>query len=240
MERAFEGQVALVTGGGKGIGLSIAKALATQGARVAISGRDRRALEAAALEIGDDVLTLGMDVRDEPSVLQGVTRTVEWGGRLDVLVNNAGIGLLETPLTETESEAWHDVLETNLTGAFYVTKAAWRHLADSKGQVLNVCSIAGKQGFAGASAYCASKFGLVGFTEVLKKEGAGLGIRALAICPGAVDTDIWNPKWASGEVRARMMTSDQIGVLAAQMLATPRNIELGEWVVLNAANPWAG
>jgi 3-oxoacyl-[acyl-carrier protein] reductase len=129
-------------------------------------------------------------------------------------------------------------VDTNLTGSFLVTKAAWPHLVESKGQVLNVASIAGKQGFVGASAYCASKFGLMGFTEVLKKEGADAGIRVLALCPGAIDTDIWEPKWASSEVRARMMTPDQIGGLAAQMLSTPRNIELGPWVVLNSANPW--
>jgi NAD(P)-dependent dehydrogenase (short-subunit alcohol dehydrogenase family) len=181
-----------------------------------------------------------MDVRDEQSVRNGVAEAAEWGGRLDIVVNNAGIGLLDTPLLETSSDAWRDVVETNLTGAFYVCKAAWPHLASSKGQILNVGSLASTQGFSGASAYCASKYGINGLTEVLKKEGAASGIRALCICPGAVDTDIWAPEWAGEQERARMMSADQVGELAAEMLAAPRNLDLGPWVVVNAANPWAG
>ena len=139
---------------------------------------------------------------------------------------------------ETTHEVWRDVIETNLTGAFMVTQAAWPMLTASKGQVLNVSSIAGTQGFSGASAYCASKHGLNGLTEVLKKEGADIGVRVLAICPGAVDTDIWDEKWASKDNRERMMTADQLGEIAAQMLSTPRNIELNSWIVVNAVSPW--
>lgn len=239
MERPFEGQVALVTGGGKGIGLAIARRLVEGGAKVAISGRHEASLKDASSAFGSDGLAIVMDVRDESSVRDGIASVMAWAGRLDILVNNAGIGLLDTPLLETTTEAWRDVLETNLTGAFLVTKAAWPHLIESKGQVLNVSSIAGSQGFPGASAYCASKHGLSGFTEVLRKEGGPVGVRALALCPGAVDTDIWDEEWASGETRTRMMSPDQIGSLAAAMLATPRNIDLGPWVVLNRVSPWA-
>lgn len=238
MDQVFDGQVALVTGGGKGIGFGIALALAQRGARVAITGRDMDALDAAISRLPGSVRAVPMDVREERSVQMGVKAIATWGGRIDMLVNNAGIGLLDTPLVDTSLEAWRNVIETNLTGLFAVTRAAWPHLVESKGQVLNVSSIAGTQGFVGASAYCASKFGVSGFTEVLKKEGAPLGIRALTICPAAVDTDIWEEEWASDDVRSRMMSPDQIGRLAAEMLATPRNIDLAPWVVQNSVSPW--
>lgn len=237
MDRTFDGQVALVTGGGKGIGLGVAKALADRGAKVAVTGRHPETLESAVNSLTGGGLALAMDVREEESVRRGVQAAIDWGGKLDIVVNNAGIGLLETPLLETTAEAWRDVLETNLTGAFFVTKAAWPHLVASKGQVLNVSSISGTQGFIGASAYCASKFGLNGLTEVLKKEGTDVGIRVMAICPGAADTDIWS-YWASDDERSRMMTSDQLGELAVAMLGAPRNVDLGALVVVNAVSPW--
>lgn len=236
MDKGFDGQVALVTGGGKGIGLGIARALAKGGAKVAVTGRHQETLDAAAAELGDS-LAMVMDVRDEASVQAGVARVVEWGGRLDILVNNAGIGLLQTPLTETSTDAWRDIIDTNLTGVYFVTKAAWPHLVESKGQVMNVSSIAGTQGYAGSSAYSASKFGLTGLTEVLKLEGAAVGVRALAICPGPVETDIWG-EWATDDEKSRMMTPDQLGGVAADMLAAPRNIDLSRLVVTNMVSPW--
>lgn len=238
MNESLKGQVALITGGGKGIGLGIAKGLAARGVRLALTGRDRAALDKARKSLGDDGIAITMDVRDEGSVKRGVEEAAAWGGGLNILVNNSGIGVLETPLMETTHEVWRDVIETNLTGAFMVTQAAWPMLTATRGQVLNVSSIAGTQGYSGASAYCASKHGLNGLTEVLKKEGAEIGVRVLAICPGAVDTDIWDTKWASKDNRERMMTVDQLGEIAAQMLSTPRNIELNSWIVVNAVSPW--
>ncbi|MCC6404672.1 MAG: SDR family oxidoreductase [Fimbriimonadaceae bacterium] len=235
MEEALKGKVALVTGGGKGIGRAIAESLARRGVRVAVAGRNLETLQPVASLL--EGLAVELDVRDEGAVREAVAAVVSWGGSLDLLVNNAGIGLLSTPLTETDASSWHEVIATNLTGTFLVTRAAWSHLATAKGQVLNVSSVAGTRGFHGASAYCASKHGVNGLTEVLRLEGAEAGIRALALCPGAIDTDIWG-ELASTDERSRMMTPHQIGELAAGMLATPRNIELGPWVVLNAQDPF--
>lgn len=237
MDNVFNGQVALVTGGGKGIGLGIAQALSARGARVVITGRHRETLDVAAQQIGD-ALALVMDVRDEDSVKAGVDQAVQWGGRIDILVNNAGIGLLMTPLTETSTEAWRDIIDTNLTGVYFVTKACWPHLVASKGQVMNVSSISGTQGYAGSSAYSASKFGVTGLTEVLKLEGASVGVRAMAVCPGPVETDIWG-SWATEEEKARMMTSAELGEVTANMLAAPRNIDLSRLVVTNMVSPWS-
>ncbi|MBS1712790.1 MAG: SDR family oxidoreductase [Armatimonadetes bacterium] len=237
MEHVFAGRVALVTGGGKGIGLGIASALARRGARVVVSGRHKDLLDSAVSGFATSALALNMDVRDESSVTRGVEEAVGWGGRLDIVVNNAGIGLLQTPLTETTSEAWRDVIDTNLTGAFTVARAVWPHLVASKGQIMNVSSIAGTQGFSGGSAYCASKFGLSGLTEVLKREGAEVGVRALSLCPGPVDTDIWG-EWANDQEKSRMMTPDQLAVVAMALLEAPRNIDLSQLVVVNAVSPW--
>lgn len=237
MNQTFAGQVALITGGGKGIGLAIAKSLVARGANVIITGRHKNALDKAVAELMNNASALEMDVRDEDSVARGIFEAIRAGGALDIVVNNAGIGLLETPLMETESRAWRDVIETNLTGSFFVARSAWPHLIKSKGQLLNISSIAGTQGFRGASAYCASKFGLNGLTEVLKVEGESAGVRVLAICPGAIATDIWGD-WADEDTKSRMMTAEQIGELAAGMLSTPRNIDLGKWVITNAVSPW--
>lgn len=236
MERILEGKIALVTGGGKGIGRAIATSLAQQGAKVAVSGRHMDVLEAVADSVSG--LAVTMDVRDEASVRGAVAAVVDWGGSLDVLVNNAGIGLLSTTLRETTSEGWREVLDTNLSGPFLVTREAWPHLCETQGQILMVSSVAGTRGFHGASAYCASKFGLNGLTEVLKLEGAEFGVRVLAVCPGAIATDIWGDMVSTDELD-RMMEPAQIGDLAARMLTTPRNIDLGKWVILNAKDPFA-
>ncbi|MFN8138704.1 MAG: SDR family NAD(P)-dependent oxidoreductase [Fimbriimonadales bacterium] len=237
MQNPFANQVALVTGGGKGIGLGIAKALASHGASVVITGRHQSTLDTAKSELNNDTIALTMDVRDEQSVQSGINQLIQKTGRLDIVVNNAGIGLLQTPLSETTTDQWRDVIETNLTGAYFVTKAAWPHLIKSRGQIMNVSSIAGTQGFSGATAYCASKFGLSGFSEVLKKEGAEFGIRALTLCPGPIATDIWGD-WAAPEEKARMITADQLAEVAIAMLAAPRNMELSHLVVTNATSPW--
>ncbi|MGE0001705.1 MAG: SDR family oxidoreductase, partial [Fimbriimonadaceae bacterium] len=214
MEMILEGKVALVTGGGKGIGRAIAESLAKQGAKVAVSGRHKDALEPVANSVSG--LAVTMDVREEASVRRAVSAVVDWGGSLDVLVNNAGIGLLSTSLGETTSEGWRDVLDTNLTGPFLLTREAWPYLCEAQGQILMLSSVAGTRGFHGASAYCASKFGLNGLTEVLKLEGAEFGVRVLALCPGAIATDIWGDMASTDELD-RMMEPAQIGDLAARM-----------------------
>ncbi|MBS1708295.1 MAG: SDR family oxidoreductase [Armatimonadetes bacterium] len=238
-EQTLSGQVALVTGGGQGIGLAMAKALAARGARVAVTGRRMATLGPAAAGLGTSGTAVQMDVRDDDAVRQAVAQVVEWGGRLDILVNNAGIGVLETPILETTPEVFRDVMETNLTGSFVVTQAAWPHLVASRGQILNVSSIAGTMGYAGASAYCSSKWAMNGLTLVLKEEGKVHGIRAFALCPGAIDTDIWTDTWADKDVREKMISPGQLADLAMSMLEAPRNIELpNPWIVTNAVSPW--
>jgi 3-oxoacyl-[acyl-carrier protein] reductase len=187
-------QVAIVTGGSSGIGFAIARAFIQEGMQVTISARDKRRLDQAASQLksrpaGDEnVLAVPMDVSQAAEVRQMVRKTLDRFGRVDVLVNNAGIGRM-APLDELKEKDWDEILDINLKGVFLCTQAV---LPDMKrrrcGYVVNISSIAGKEGFAGGGAYCASKFGVMALTQTLLEEARPYNIRATAICPGYVDT----------------------------------------------------
>ena len=191
----LRGKAALITGGGQGIGRAIATAFAQQGARVAIASRrfERVAETARELErMGAEALALKMDVVQRSEVEGAVPEVARrWGG-LDILVNNAGTSGL-TPLDggEEVDRLWQQILETNLTGMYYVTKVALRHMQGRPhGRIINVSSVLGKFGVAGYAAYCASKHGVIGFTRALALELAPRRITANAVCPGWVDTEM--------------------------------------------------
>jgi NAD(P)-dependent dehydrogenase (short-subunit alcohol dehydrogenase family) len=189
-------QVALVTGGGTGIGRAFAEALAAQGARVVIASRRRDVLEHAASEInrergGELVAPFAFDVRDRAQVEALVRYTTERFNAVDILINNSGLAVPET-VTEITDEGWDKVLETNLRGAMWLVRASLPHmLAQDFGDVVNVSSQAGKHGYADVPSYCASKFGLLGFAESLRDDvrQRGANIRVFNFCPGLVDVD---------------------------------------------------
>ncbi|MBI5137482.1 MAG: SDR family NAD(P)-dependent oxidoreductase [Nitrospirae bacterium] len=186
------GRVALVTGGASGIGLAVARGFLAAGLKVAIAGRRRGRLNEAAASLraapGGEVLAVPADVAERDQVDALVQAVVDRFGALDVLVNNAGIGLFGN-VAESDPADWQRVLAVNTTGPYLCARAAWPHLAArGGGHVIHIASLSGKEGFAGASAYCASKFGLMGLSEVLRAEGEAAGIKVTAICPGYVDT----------------------------------------------------
>ncbi|HRF59941.1 MAG TPA: SDR family oxidoreductase [Fimbriimonadaceae bacterium] len=231
------GQVALVTGGGSGIGAAIAESFAGEGASIVLTGRRGFALEEVARRLPGPVHCAVGDVRDPVSGQALVAAAIERFGRLDVLVNSAGIFKI-TPFPETSLEFWDDVLDTNLRGAYVLSHAAWPHLQATRGQIVNISSVAGTRGFAGSSAYCASKHGLNGLSEVLALEGRPHGIRVFAVCPGAVETAIWAEEDAA--TRAKMMRSEDVAELVRWLVLSPRGLGVGPVVIDNFVNPWAG
>src|SRR5947209_397989 len=194
--KPFAEQVALVTGGGTGIGRAFAEALAAQGVRVVIASRRKDVLEEAAAKInelagGERVFPYAFDARERGQCEGAVRHTAERFGSLDVLVNNSGLAVPET-VEEITEEGWETVLTTNLKGAMWLVRAALPLMAaQGFGDVVNVSSQAGKHGYADVPSYCASKWGLLGFAEALREHvrRSGANVRVFNFCPGLVDVE---------------------------------------------------
>ena len=190
---------AIVTGGTKGIGYGIAEALLDAGGHVMITGRDAASVAAAVEKLGagagdsSRVIGRAVDVRDRAAVDAMVAEAVSTFGSLNTLINNAGVGLF-TSVEQTTDEDWASVIETNLTGVFYCSRAAIPALRQARGGwIINIASLAGRNYFANASAYCASKAGLVAFSEALMLEVRNDNIRVSVVMPGSVATDFSGP-----------------------------------------------
>ncbi len=188
-------KVALVTGGGTGIGKAIAMKLAKNGAMVAIASRNRDQLHRVAAEfaqLGLTVLPIPMNVRVKADVERGVTELVAKLGAIHILINNAGISALSL-MSDKDDSKWYDIVDTNLNGMYLVTKAVLRHIPDQAGgRIINISSVLGKFGVPGYTAYCTTKHGMIGFTRALALEIVSRGITVNTICPGWVDTEMAN------------------------------------------------
>jgi 3-hydroxybutyrate dehydrogenase len=191
----LENRIALITGGGRGIGRAIAIAFAQEGAQVVVAARTLEQVEEVAREVTDqfssNALPVVCDVSDVQSVEKMFVKIAERFGRgPDILVNNAGIAE-SAPLTKTDNELWHRILAVNLSGTFYCTRAAVPQMIERGwGRVINIASIAGKTGAPYIAAYSASKHGVLGLTRSVALEVAMKGITVNAICPGYVDTEM--------------------------------------------------
>ena len=182
-------RAAIVTGGSRGIGLAIARALTASGMSVAITGRDTAALEAARRELGEQALALRADVQNEREAAQAVEDAVQKFGGLDVLVNNAGVGVFASVADMTPPQ-WRQVIDTNLSGVFYCCHAAIPHLRRrGGGWIINISSLASKNPFPSGAAYSASKSALNAFSEALMQEVRHDDIRVSYVLPGSVATD---------------------------------------------------
>jgi NAD(P)-dependent dehydrogenase (short-subunit alcohol dehydrogenase family) len=229
----LDGKVAIVTGGSRGIGFAIAHALLADGAQVAITGRSRSHLSQARTRLDGagpgGLETLEADARDYAAVERAVAATVARFGGLDIVVNNAGVGVF-TNVGDMTPQAWSEVLDTNLTGTFYACHAALPHLRRrGGGYIINISSLSGKNPFAGAAAYCASKAGLNAFSEALMQEVRYDDIRVSYVMPGSVATEFSGgdaSKGADWKVSPEEVADVVIGLLHHHPRSMPSRVEL--------------
>lgn len=184
--QSIESKVAYITGGTKGIGFGIAKALVENGVKVAISGRNIEDVEKAKNELGSqNVLALQADVRNFDDEFKAVEKIIATFGKLDIVIANAGLGKF-APVDELSLEDWNVMIDTNLTGAFHTLKATVEQLKQNKGYYFSIASLAGANFFAQGSGYNASKFGVVGFTQAAMLDLRNYDVKCTTIMPGSV------------------------------------------------------
>jgi 3-hydroxybutyrate dehydrogenase len=223
--RRLEGRTALVTGASRGIGEAISRRFGREGARVALAARNEDACRRIAGEIGaagGEAFAVRCDVTDARSIEDAVAAVVERFGRIDVLVNNAGLGG-PTPLDDPDDSRWNAILATNLTGVFRVTRAVVPHMPDG-GRIVNLSSVVGRFGVAGLSAYSATKHGVIGLTRTFALELAARQITVNAMCPGWVETDMAREGYQ--RIAERVGSTEEKGrEIAAKMAPLRRIVE---------------
>lgn len=226
-------KVALITGGERGIGLATARALAAEGCDLVITGRNQAGLKKAAKQLGGTTVPIACDVRDARSVEELFARVKKQFRNVDILINNAGVAHRDLRVWELPIETWKNVIDTNLTGTFLVTRAALP-LMKRGAAIVNNLSIAAKRIFPGSSAYNASKHGALGLTNTLREEVRTRGIRVIALLPGATDTEIWGTLWPEAP-RKKMMSPDTVAQAVVNALMLPEESTLEELIIRPSA-----
>ncbi len=220
----LQGQVALVTGASRGIGFAISEALAAEGCELAITARNASALQDAARELegqGVSALAEACDVSSRQSVEELIAAVKQRFGKIDVLVNNAGIAHALAPVEKLSPETWRKVIDINLTGTFLYSHFALPLMSPGS-TIINNLSVAASGSFPGHAGYNASKYGALGLTNTLREELREKRIRVIALIPGPTDTEIWEQFW-SDRPRDRMMESDSVAAAVVACLKLPPN-----------------
>jgi NAD(P)-dependent dehydrogenase (short-subunit alcohol dehydrogenase family) len=214
--RRVEGRTIIVTGASQGIGRGIAVACAREGASIILAARTEIKVNAVASEIsaqGGDVLAVPTDVTNEAQVARLIERTLDRYGRIDGLVNSAGVAPL-APIAETSLHMWEQTMAINVTGTFLCCRAVWTPMIErGRGSILNISSGAGKRAHAEWVAYCASKWAVMGLTESLALEGFPLGIRVNVLCPGPTATAMRHAAFPD-EDTSKLLTPDEVAEAA--------------------------
>ena len=233
----LDGKVAVITGGGSGVGKAVALLFLQEGAKVVIAGRDPAKLAAVATEAnaGDNLRTVPTDVSSAAQCQAMIQSATEAFGRVDILVNNAGTNIKARTIRELTPEAWDMMIRTNLDGAFYCTKAVLPQMFDRKdGVIVNVVSVAGKRANPlGGAAYVAAKFGMGGLGVVLSNEEKDSGVRVSNVYPGEIDTPILaaRPKPVSEEQRALILKPEDVADAVLFVASLPPRVSVPELVI---------
>jgi 3-oxoacyl-[acyl-carrier protein] reductase len=241
-QRPLAGQVAIVTGASRGIGRSIALALARNGACVSLAARTESDLRTILSEIeafGGQAASFPTDISHEPDVVRLVRSTVERFGRLDIVVNNAGMGIFG-PLAEMSTEEWDQIMAVNARGPFLLCREAIPYLKrQERTFIVNISSVVGIKGYANQAAYSASKHALMGMSSALAKELQKDGIQVHAICPGGVDTPVVAASRPDLD-RSVLMQPDEIAEIVLFVVTRRGKAVIDEIHVRRAAStPWA-
>jgi 3-oxoacyl-[acyl-carrier protein] reductase len=219
---AESNKVALITGGSKGIGYGIAEVLIGEGIFVAITSRSQESADRAAASLNKikDGYAIGIesDVRDLQSQEAAVAQVISKWGRLDYFIANAGVGHF-APIQELTAEQWNETIDINLTGVFFSAKASLAALTESKGYFINISSLAGTNFFPNGTAYNASKFGLVGFSQAMMMDVRNAGIKVTTIMPGSVATEFSNHQ--PSEKDAWKIQPEDIGQIVSDLIKLP-------------------
>ncbi|MFO1541090.1 MAG: SDR family oxidoreductase [Chloroflexota bacterium] len=237
------GQVALVTGASRGLGRAIALRLASEGAAVAVVGRDaaRAAAAAAAVtDAGGRAVAIAADVADWPASERAVAEAEAALGPLDILVANAGIGIIGE-VVDADPDAWRRMMEVNYLGTAHVAKAVLPGmLARGRGDIVAIASAGGTKGYPAWSGYCATKWAVVGFMDCLGQEVRTRGIRVCTLCPGGIDTPFWDDlnmpvNQAGTESRAGLMAPEDVAEALMLQLRLPRSVLLKQTLFFPAS-----
>ena len=237
----LKGKVALVTGGGAGLGLAIAKALAAEGASLVLAGRRIEVLKAATEEIGADTLAVATDISSEAQVLALYEQIELKFGRIDILVNNAGFGI-EAMVDELSLDDWQSVIDTNLTGAFLCAREAIRLMkaTESGGRVINIGSISAQKPRPGGSAYAATKWALDGLTRAWALEGRDYGIAVSILHPGGIDTGFQGAPELAAQLGFNMMDASEVARAVVLMTSLPADVSLLDATIVPILQPYLG
>ena len=236
---SLSGQVALVTGGGTGIGKAIAQAMLAEGAKIIIVGRKEEVLKEAQTELGSGVETMVCDVTQEDQVDRVYENIMSSHGRLDILINNAGMAA-RAKSYEMSYDMWKKVVDVNLNGAFLCARGAMKIMVNQKsGRIINIGSISGQMGRPENAPYTATKFAIEGLTRAFALDGRDHGIAVSVIHPGNAATNIWKGREEVSE-REGLIPLEDLGKLAVTMLTMSPNVNILGSVILPITQPYLG